>query len=57
MNKKVKFIAHLKINCNYDGGIEYENYEELSEKVNQIIKESIFVKSVEIVNAEEKENV
>ena len=28
MNKKVKFIAHLKINCNYDDNIEFENDEE-----------------------------
>lgn len=59
MNKKVKFIAHLKINCNYDGDIEYENDEELLEKVTQIVNQGTLVKSVETVEVdeEEKENV
>ncbi len=29
MSKKIKFIARLKINCNYNGDIEFENDEEL----------------------------
>lgn len=59
MSKKVKFIVHLKISCNYDGDIEYENYEELLEKVTQIVKKGTWVNSIETVevNEEEKENV
>lgn len=59
MSKKVKFIAHLKISCNYDGDIEYENDEELLEKVTQIVNQGTLVKSVETVEVdeEEKENV
>ena len=59
MSKKVKFIAHLKISCNYDDDIEYENDEELLEKVTQIVNQGTLVKSVETVEVdeEEKENV
>lgn len=59
MSKKVKFIAHLKISCNYDGDIEYENYEELLEKATQIVNQGTLVKLVETVEVdeEEKENV
>lgn len=60
MNKKVKFIAHLKVSCNYDGDIEFENEEEMQEKVTQIIaNNSIWETSVEEVEVdeEEKENV
>ena len=60
MSKKVKFIAHLKISCNYDGDIEYENDEELLEKVTQIVNQGTLVKSVETareLDEEEKENV
>lgn len=60
MSKKVKFIAHLKVSCNYDGDIEFENDEEMQEKVNQIIANNIIwetsVEKVE-VDEEEKENV
>lgn len=55
MSKKVKFIAHLKINCNYDGDIEYENDEELLEKVTQIVNQGTLVKSVETVEVDEEE--
>ena len=55
MNKKVKFIAHLKINCNYDGNIEFENDEEVQEKVTEIITNSIWDMSVEEVEVDEKE--
>lgn len=55
MSKKVKFIAHLKISCNYDGDIEYENYEELLEKVTQIVKKGTWVNSIETVEVDEKE--
>ena len=59
MNKKVKFIAHLKINCNYDDNIEFENDEELLEKVTEIVTNSIWEMDVEEVEVdeEEKENV
>lgn len=62
MSKKVKFIAHLKVSCNYDGDIEFENDEEMQEKVTQIIanntiwETSVDVEKVE-VDEEEKENV
>lgn len=55
MSKKVKFIAHLKISCNYDGDIEYENDEELLEKVTQIVNKGTWVNSVEEVEVDEKE--
>lgn len=42
MSKKVKFIAHLKINCNYNGDIEFENHEELVEKVTELVTNSIW---------------
>lgn len=60
MSKKVKFIAHLKVSCNYDGDIEFENDEEMQEKVTQIIaNNTIWETSVEevAVDEEEKENV
>jgi hypothetical protein len=60
MSKKVKFIVHLKISCNYDGDIEFENDEEMQEKVTQIIaNNTIWETSVEEVEVdeEEKENV
>lgn len=60
MSKKVKFIAHLKVSCNYDGDIEFENDEEMQEKVTQIItNNTIWETSVEEVEVdeEEKENV
>ncbi len=60
MSKKVKFIAHLKVSCNYDGDIEFENDEEMQEKVTQIIaNNTILETSVEEVEVdeEEKENV
>ena len=60
MSKKVKFIAHLKVSCNYDGDIEFENDEEMQEKVTQIIaNNTIWETSVEKVEVdeEEKENV
>lgn len=60
MSKKVKLIAHLKVNCNYDGDIEFENEEEMQEKVTQIITNNTIcetsVEEVE-VDEEEKENV
>lgn len=55
MSKKVKFIAHLKISCNYDGDIKYENDEELLEKVTQIVNKGTLVNSVETVEVDEKE--
>ena len=55
MSKKVKFIVHLKISCNYDGDIEYENDEELLEKVTQIVNKSTLVKSVETVEVDEED--
>lgn len=56
MSKKVKFIAHLKVSCNYDGDIEFENEEEMQEKVTQIIaNNSIWETSVEEVEVDEKE--
>lgn len=60
MSKKVKFVAHLKVSCNYDGDIEFENDEEMQEKVTQIIaNNTIWETSVEEVEVdeEEKENV
>ena len=60
MSKKVKFIAHLKVSCNYDGDIEFENDEEMQKKVTQIIaNNTIWETSVEevAVDEEEKENV
>lgn len=60
MSKKVKFIAHLKVSCNYDGDIEFENDEEMQKKVTQIIaNNTIWETSVEEVEVdeEEKENV
>ena len=60
MSKKVKFISHLKVSCNYDGDIEFENEEEMQEKVTQIIiNNTIWETSVEEVeiDEEEKENV
>lgn len=60
MSKKVKLIAHLKLSCNYDGDIEFENDEEMQEKVTQIItNNTIWETSVEEVEVdeEEKENV
>ena len=60
MSKKVKFIAHLKVSCNLDGDIEFENDEEMQEKVTQIIaNNTIWETSVEKVEVdeEEKENV
>lgn len=60
MSKKVKFIAHLKVSCNYDGDIEFENDEEMQEKVTQIIaNKTIWETSIEEVEVdeEEKENV
>lgn len=55
MSKKVKFIVHLKISCNYDGDIECENDEELLEKVTQIVNQGTLVKSVETVEVDEEE--
>mgnify|MGYP006980635328 FL=1 len=56
MSKKVKFIAHLKISCNYDGDIEFENEEEMQEKVTQIIaNNSIWETNVEEVEVDEEE--
>ena len=55
MSKKVKFVAHLKVSCNYDGDIEYENDEELLEKVTQIVNKSTLVKSVETVEVDEED--
>ena len=55
MSKKVKFIAHLKINCNYDGNIEFENDEELKEKVTEIITNSIWDMSIKEVEVEDNE--
>lgn len=56
MSKKVKFIAHLKINCNYDGDIEFENEEEMQEKVTQIIaNNTIWETSVEEVEVDEED--
>ena len=55
MSKKVKFIAHLKINCNYVGDIEFENHEEMVEKVTEIITNSIWEMDVEKVEVDEKE--
>lgn len=56
MSKKVKFIAHLKVSCNYDGDIEFENEEEMQEKVTQIIaNNSIWETSVEEVEVEDNE--
>lgn len=60
MSKKVKLIAHLKVSCNYDGDIEFENEKEMQEKVTQIItNNTIWETSVEEVEVdeEEKENV
>lgn len=60
MSKKVKLIAHLKVSCNYDGDIEFENEQEMQEKVTQIItNNTIWETSVEEVEVdeEEKENV
>ena len=55
MSKKVKFKAHLKISCNFDDDIEYENDEELLEKVTQIVNQGTLVKSVETVEVDEEE--
>lgn len=56
MSKKVKLIAHLKINCNYDGDIEFENEEEMQEKVTQIIaNNTIWETSVEEVEVDEED--
>lgn len=55
MSKKVKFIAHLKINCNYNGNIEFENDEELLEKVTEIVTNSIWEMDVEEVEVDEEE--
>lgn len=59
MSKKVKFIAHLKVSCNHNGDIEFENQEELVEKVTEIVTNSIWKMDVEEVefDEEEKENV
>lgn len=59
MSKKVKLIAHLKVSCNYDGDIEFENHEELVEKVTELVTNSIWEMDVEEVEVdeEEKENV
>lgn len=60
MSKKVKLIAHLKVSCNYDDDIEFENEQEMQEKVTQIIaNNTIWETSVEEVEVdeEEKENV
>ena len=55
MSKKVKFIAHLKVSCNYDGDIEFENEEEMQEKVTQIIaNNSIWETSVEEVEVDDE---
>lgn len=57
MSKKVKFIAHLKINCNYNGDIEFENEEEMQEKVTQIItNNTIWETSVEEVEVDEEDS-
>lgn len=53
MSKKVKFIAHLKVSCNYDGDIEFENEEELVEKVTEIVTNSIWQMDVEEVEVDE----
>ena len=58
MSKKVKFIAHLKVSCNYDGDIEFENDEEMQEKVTQIIaNNTIWETSVDVekVDVDEEE--
>lgn len=56
MSKKVKLIAHLKVSCNYDSGIEFENEEELQEKVTQIIvNNTIWETSVEEVEVDEED--
>ena len=57
MSKKIKFVAHLKINVDYDGDFEYKNEEELCEKVTQIVTDGIWEISVKEVEEEEKENV
>lgn len=59
MSKKVKFIAHIKINCNYDDNIEFENDEELVEKVTEIVTNTIWEMNVEEVEVDdgEEENV
>lgn len=57
MSKKIKFIAHLKVSCNYDGDIEFENEEEMQEKVNQIIaNNTIWETSVEKVEVDEEDS-
>ena len=56
MSKKVKFVAHLKVSCNYDGNIEFENDEEMQEKVTQIIaNNAIWETSVEEVEVDEED--
>ena len=56
MSKKVKFIAHLKVSCNWDGDIEFENEEEMQEKVTQIItNNTIWETSVEEVEVDEED--
>ena len=55
MSKKVKLIAHIKINCNYNGNIEFENHEELVEKVTEIFTNSIWEKDVEEVEVDEED--
>lgn len=56
MSKKVKFVAHLKVSCNYDGNIEFENDEEMQEKVTQIIaNNAIWETSVEEVEVGEED--
>ena len=55
MSKKVKFIAHIKINCNYNGDIEFENHEELVEKVTELVTNSIWEMDVEEVEVDEEE--
>lgn len=59
MSKKVKFKAHLKISCNFDDDIEFENDTELYIKVAQIVDKGTWVTSLETVEVdeEEKENV
>ena len=56
MSKKVKFVAHLKVSCNYDVNIEFENDEEMQEKVTQIIaNNAIWETSVEEVEVGEED--
>lgn len=56
MSKKVKLIAHLKVSYNYDDDIEFENEEELQEKVTQLItNNTIWETSVEEVEVDEED--